>query len=397
MKLPFFLKNRNFKAIASNSIRNVIIPFSGIIVSIIVISNFSVSLWGEFINYQIWIGLIGVIVSFGHNEFLLRKFASVPAGIRAAWQSNVLSRLPILTISVLGFYLIHSHHNFIYLLIIWLIFNYINKSFEPLILYKKLFLPVIFVELIILCASAFYLLLAIDQLSIDQIILVYCGASILRCFGLAIFLYKDSFKHFKIIWDIENLSQSVPFFSIGLIGMLNSRIDLYIVNIFLSDGEVGTYQVVTSFLVQLQGFAGFILGPFVKNIYRVSHQVNQRLSWKMLALGLVITLVSLPILYFLLERFYHIQIGWHFYLVFIPYIVPIFYSIPIIYLLYKLGMEKRVTTISGAKLIFNTGLILLLIFPYGILGAFLACAVSNVLVSSYYGFARHKLVTQELR
>lgn len=392
MKIFDIISDRKFKVVALNSIKTLVTPLFGIVVSLITIKNSSIEVWGEFVNYLIVIGIMGAIVSFGSNEFLLKKFSKEPAKIRESWQSNISSRFPflLLGISLLGFIFFQSKAEVLPLLILWLLFNYVNKTFDPLILYKKLFLQTAIIELALLAVSVTYLLI-IDTIDIYQLCVIYSTISIVRFILLLPFLYADTFRLFQLIWSIENIKSASPFFVSNLTGMLNSRIDLYLVSLTLSNSEVGTYQVITSFLVHLQSVAGFTLSPFAKNIYRTAAQVNFKLSRKLFLLGLAITICFIPVFHFILSGLYRIEIAWLTYLIFIPYVTPIFFSLPIIYLLYKNEMERTVTSVNMVKLVFNGILILSLIPFLGMIGALLASAISNILVSSYYGIIRNRL------
>ncbi|WP_436515150.1 lipopolysaccharide biosynthesis protein [Ekhidna sp. To15] len=392
MKVFDIISDRKFKVVTANSLRNIVVPITGISISLLTIANSSIEIWGEFVNYQIVIGIVGTILSFGSNEFLLRKFSKEPSKIRESWQSNVSSRIPLLILGIGFLRLIYSQSESVILpfLILWLIFNYINKTFDPLVLYKKLFLQATIIEVVLLSFSVAYLLF-IDTIDTYQLCFLYSTISIVRFILLLPFLYTDTFRSFRFLWDIENTKGAVSFFMSSITGMLNSRIDLYLISLTLSNSEVGAYQVITSFLLHLQSVAGFTLSPFVKNIYRTSIKVNFKLSKKLFLTGLLITIGFMPVFHLILSELYLIEIDWIAYLIFIPYVTPIFYSLPIIYLLYKNEKERTVTMVNVAKLIFNAALIMILIPIYGILGALLACAISNILVSGYYGISRNRL------
>lgn len=385
--------NRKLKIVALNSIKTLITPLFGIVVSFITISNSSLEIWGGFVQFQIIIGLIGAVLSFGSNEFLLRKFSENPSRIRESWQANVVTRIPLLLFGIvlLGIFFQKSENQLFPFLILWLVFNYLNKSFDPLVLYKKFFLKAALVELALLSISVVYLLYA-DTIDIYQLCLLYSTISALRFILLLAFLYPDTFHSFHFSLHAENIKGAIPFFISSITGMLNTRLDLYIVTLTLSNSEVGMYQVITSFLVHLQSVAGFTLSPFIKNIYRTSIEVNRRLSKKLFFIGMAITCCFIPIFYLILSKLYQIEIAWFAYLIIIPYVTPIFFSLPIIYFLYKIKMERTVTLVNVTKLFFNSVLILSLIPPFGVIGALLACAISNTLVSSYYGFSRKKLL-----
>ncbi|MEZ4852133.1 MAG: hypothetical protein R3B93_26705, partial [Bacteroidia bacterium] len=276
------------------SVRNLILPAINIGLSLMVIRLSNESLWGSFVNYLIWITLAIQVLGWGNKEFLLRLFSKYPAKIAQNWRNNLWSRsLGFMLIGPLLFFLPFSPQTYLFALI-WLFSAFLSQSWEVIILYQKRFFLVIWIELVGFAMTAGWIFLQRVSLAIDSIMTAYMLGQALKAILLTISLRDTTQITGKFSFERKHLIQAFPFLLVGLSGMLNSRIDLYMVNGFLPDTEVGKYQVMTSLFIYIQALAGFITQPYVKNIYRLSSQKISRLSFPMAGLGIVILFLTIP-------------------------------------------------------------------------------------------------------
>lgn len=166
--------------------------------------------------------------------------------------------------------------------------------------------------------------------------------------------------------------------------MLQTRIDLYAVNIFLTDRDVAQYQIFINFMIYLQTIAGFILLPFVKTIYRLHHATIRKISLRLFAFGLIIILPALYTVRLLLTNLYEIDLPLTYYLWGGLYVIPLYYFLPTIYALYKAERQNLVIAVNLTGILLNAILDVLLLPHLGTEGAILAAAIVKWIVFIIY-------------
>lgn len=174
-------------------------------------------------------------------------------------------------------------------------------------------------------------------------------------------------------WDKAHLTQSWPFFLIGLSGMLVSRLDLLAVGAVLDDSETGRYQIIMNLLIVLQLPAALLAMPFVKQLYRLPVVSLWRFSRKMMLLGLLILLVASPLGWALLRWGYGFDLPWHYALAGLFFALPVYAYVPLSYRLYQKGNERFVLSVGLIGAFCSASLAYVLAAgPLGIVGGWLA-------------------------
>jgi O-antigen/teichoic acid export membrane protein len=166
--------------------------------------------------------------------------------------------------------------------------------------------------------------------------------------------------------------------------MLQSRIDLYSVSIFLSEREVGQYQVFINLMIYLQAIANFILMPFVKSLYRLDHDTIHRVSIRLLGLGILLVPPALFSVNWLLSSVYAIELSPLSLALGGLYVLPVYFYLPTIYSLYKTDRQNTVLGINIAGSALNLLLNLFLVPRLGAIGALLATTLVQWLVLACY-------------
>jgi O-antigen/teichoic acid export membrane protein len=381
VKLVKFRKRAG--TVIANSVNSLLLPVFNIAISYLVIRFASVDLWGEFVQWLIIVQLGAHIVSWGNKEYLLRAFSFNPSQIAQAWQTSLISRsgLFVLLCGMLVFVGTSLPQRL--LLTFWSLGLVLFQSYDVLIVYKKDFLFAALVESLTLTALALTIIGLGTEITLEWLIflfgLVYlfkAGIYLLRYHPLTTpqvispvsLAHRFEFKYFKLAF---------PFFLLGFSGMLQSRIDLYAVNIFLSKSEVGQYQVFINLMIYLQSVSAFILIPFVKSIYRLGYRSIQKMSVRLFGLGLLMLAPALWLIHLMLTYIYQFSLSPHFLLAGGLFVLPIYFYLPIIYALYKTDRETVVLKINIIGTALNFGLNLLLLPRVGMIGAVIASAISQ--------------------
>lgn len=206
--------------------------------------------------------------------------------------------------------------------------------------------------------------------------------------------FKLSFTGFEYAYFIL----AFPFFLMEFTGLLQSKADLICVTFFLSKERIAQYQVYINFLLLLQSSAGFILAPYLKNIYRLKKDSIRKLSVKLLSFGIALAAISTYFISVFIRYFYHFSIPTVTLLLGAFFIIPIFYYITIVYQLLKINRQKIVLfiNIAGTIISFILNIILIPHSSDGISGAILAITITQwLLLLMYWSISNFLSKTQE--
>ena len=383
---------KKIQTILIYSIRNLILPAINIGLSLLVIRLSSESLWGNFVNYLIWITLAIQFLGWGNKEFLLRVFSKDPAKIAQNWRNNLWSRsLGFLIIGPLFLLLPFSSLSYFFALI-WLLSAFLAQSWEVIILYQKRFFLAIWIELVGFGLTAGWIFIRRESLDIEVIITGYMLGQTAKSILLSFFLRKVSLITGGFSFERKHLIQAFPFLLVGLSGMLNSRIDLYMVNGLMPDTEVGKYQVMTSLFIYIQALAGFITQPYVKNIYRLASRKISRLSFQMGGLGIIILLLAIPLCWWILNGLYDFGLSLDFFWLGALLSFPIFWFLPVLYLCYKHNLERPVLMLNLIGILVNIVINYYLIPSLGIKGALIGSVSAQWAILFIYEYYRRKIL-----
>jgi O-antigen/teichoic acid export membrane protein len=368
---------RRALAILTNALNTLVVPFLNPIVSLLVIRFASLELWGEFVHVLIIVQLAAHVLAWGNKEYLLREFSLNPTQIAGAWQTSLITRSVLLVALGAALLLSGLPAQRIALIMVWVLGLTLYQAYDVLILYRRAFAFSVLVELTslaILTATIVWLRSSID---LDMLIGLF---GLMQLAKAAVFLLRfrrQTIDQHLGRFDTRYFALALPFFLLGFSGMLQSRIDLFCVNYFLSRGEVGQYQIFANLLIYVQTASYFILSPFVKGIYRLGYNTILKMSLRLFGLGLLILIPALVAVHLTLSQLYHFQLSWYFLLAGGLFVVPIYFYLPIIYALYKANRQSVVLKINVLGIAANLLLSLLLLPRMGMIGAVIASALAQ--------------------
>lgn len=338
----------------------------------------SEAVWGSFVGPMVIAGLALHLLNYGNREYLLRAFARHPEKMEPTWRKNLITRAALLLIVLpVAIGTVGGGSGGLWLGL-WVLAGFLRQAFESVIVYRKDFGFALAVEL--LAAGVLFggLIGGSESLSGEAVLQWYALAWALRA-GAVLLCYGGIFLSGKYPRaDFGYFAAALPFFLLGFAGLLLSRTDLYCVTLFVEDrAQVGRYQLLMSFFLYLQAVAGFILLPYVRNLYRLPDASIHKLSWRMAGLGIPVVLVGLLGIALLLHFAYQIEFPPVFFLLGIAFVGPVFYYSPLIYLLFKHEQQRTVVLANAAGIVLNLGLNLALIPSLGILGALIATTLGQ--------------------
>jgi O-antigen/teichoic acid export membrane protein len=346
------LRRRAF-SVATVAINALFLPLLSPLVSLLVIRLASAELWGGFVQVLLLVQLAAHVLVWGNKDYLLREFSRQPARIKAAWQSNLLTRLLLIgAVAPLALALGIPAPRAA-LLLLWLLASVIDQAHEALVVYHKAFVGQMLVDLGGLGLLLAGVLWRGGSLSLDALIGLFALVEVAKAAALLLWRRPLVFKRAALRIDPAYFRLALPFFLLGLSGMLQSRIDQYCVNLWLSRREVAHYQVYTNFLLYLQTMAALLLAPFLKGMYRLRPEVLLGMARRLLLGGLVGIVPAMAGLALILAGLYQIDLPLSTLLLGGLSVLPTYYYSPIIYALYNAGRQSTVLRITVAAIAIN--------------------------------------------
>lgn len=386
---------RRLSLVIANGANTLLLPVLNISISLLVIRFASVNLWGKFVYILILVNLTNHILMWGNKDYLLKEFSQSPGRITEKWQSCLQTRSVLLPffIPVLFFFDIPPTAKI--LIFLWVFFSLLYNSFSVVIIYRQKFVFSVLMEISVLALLLASVILLRDLLNIDLLLALFAVGTLLKSLSLVLYFRRDLFSRYLGKFDLQILLAALPFFLLGLSGMLQSKIDLYSVAYFLSEKDVGSYQVIINLFIYVQTFSYVILIPFVKNVYRLPLDKVQKISWRLFAVGIALAAPALAVIYFALTILYRIEISIAFLLWGALFILPIFYYLPKIYTLFKNDYQNKVVLINVLGIFANLILNIILIAGFGMIGAIAASAAAQWIMLIGYLYYDRTLFNKE--
>lgn len=383
-------------SIMLNSIQNLLTPALNITISALVIRVASRDLWGEFVSWLITAQLVAHILAWGNKEYLLRQFSQHPNQIIGAWWSAFVPRLLLLVLICPILIFLDGG----WLLILWIAPLFIAQSLDVMVIFRKHFAFAVMTETALTIGMLLALLLA-DSITQSRLFAVFiigawCKAlvygwryqQILNLTpksplqsGEGTLIHNDNKKIPPLHAMGRGLGGGVyfrlalPFFLLGLSGMLASRIDLYTLSAIAPKSDVASYQVVINILLYVQASANFILIPFVKTLYRLDKPTIQKIAMRLFVVGCLIMPIAIIGINLLVGWVYELSYPPMFWWMAGLFALPIFGYLPVIHRLYGQNAQVYVLWVNIIGAVCNGVLNLMLIPILGITGALTASAI----------------------
>lgn len=378
--------------ILGNSLYQLLPGLVNQVLAFFVIKQSGATNWGQLVSLQLVYYIAAHIVSWGNKDYLLLQFSKHPAKINHYLQQSTLTRALVLLLPTLILILVYYPFQTAIYLAGWIVLRFVAQAMEAVITYEKNFSLALHSE-----AAAFVLLLFgltfwHNNLSFQEALLLV----LLSHVGRVIWLMPNLISRLKgmSLKQLEpaHLWVSVPFLLMGLIALLQLKTDLYVMNELSTKSITGSYQVLMSFVAIFLAFPGFIINPFVKNVYRLQTPQIKTLQFKFIGLGLMISVLTTPVLWFLMYYVYQLNFSAVTYLL-ITFLIclPFVYAFDI-YKLYKANLQNKVLVINvvGISIVFLCCLLLIPLWPInGALMAQLLAQIFLVLLLKHHAAKLH--------
>jgi O-antigen/teichoic acid export membrane protein len=171
--------------------------------------------------------------------------------------------------------------------------------------------------------------------------------------------------------------EALPFFLPSIIGFIQSKADIYIVALLLSENKLAEYQIFITLLSMIHQVVLLTITPYTKIMYRLNDLVINRLTWTFFRWGIVVSILSMPAIYFIITFYYRFTLEWSAYWVGLLLVLPLFFYSIKTYQWFKHNDQYKVVVINLLMAIVSLLLSIALIPKWGITGALLASCASQ--------------------
>lgn len=377
--------------VGAHTVRNLAAPVINIVLSVIVIRLSNAEVWGIFVEPLILVTLAAHLIQWGSKDFLLRRFSQSPTTMRTEWQSSFSSRLIVVPIFIIVLGAFFHSWTVMIPLSIWLLVMVVSQSIEVVVLYHRKFGIAIVGEILFFGVAAGGLLLDPNGFRLSNMVGWWAIGQGLKAVYLSGKFYSETWFRFKWHWSAEHWTQAWPFFLVGFVSLLQSRIDLYLVNFYLDPAPVAHYQVLIGLLLYVQAMAGFTLLPYVKVLYRLRNDQFYSIQRNLGLIGIGAAGLGVPLMLGILWWLYGFAPEWPHLIWGILYVWPMYVYTTAIYHNYKYHRERSLLKVYVAGTLLNAGLNVWLLPVYGITGALAASAVAQWLILGWLLVLQNKI------
>lgn len=372
----------------SNALKQISAQAINILLSVLIINQYSKSLWGNFSTYLIYASIISIITSWGNKEYLMRAFSKTPAQIKQLFYAVFNTRLLLLSIAIGATFLFYSFEISCYLSL-WISALYITQSLEVFLNYKKNFGAAMLIELFALGLLLFCL--HYSRLANVTDLLKLFGVYNFSRAIIYTFLFGKEIGKPTLNFQMNYFIEAGIFLIMGLIGFLQSRTDFILVAYFESEDNVAMYQVINSYFILIHAISTFLIFPFIKNIYRLNENAVKEFQRKIVFVAPFILVLALFFLYLLTNFVFHFNL---------PYLVyflgfgiaypPYFYAVKI-FEYYKHNQQNFVLRTGLIAIFINATITLILLNTgFGYIGALIASVAAHTYTALQYYFSGNK-------
>ncbi|MFN3444853.1 MAG: hypothetical protein ACK44D_03865 [Bacteroidia bacterium] len=378
--------------ILGNSLYQLLPGLVNQVLAFFVIKQSGATNWGQVVSLQLVYYIAAHIVSWGNKDYLLVQFSKHPSKINQYLQQSTLTRALVLlvpTVLLIVFY--YPFQTAVYLAG-WIILRFVAQAMEAIITFEKNFSLALRSETAAFVLLLFGLTFWHHNLSFQEALLLV----LLSHVGRVVWLMPSFIGRLKGLslkqFEFPHLWVSLPFLLMGLIALLQLKTDLYVINELSTKSITGSYQVLMSFVAMFLAVPGFIINPFVKNVYRLQANQLKSLQYKFVGLGLMISVLATPVLWVLMYYVYQLNFSVVTYLLIaVLMCLPFGYAFDI-YKLYKANSQNKVLVINavGISIVFLCCLLLIPLWPInGALMAQLLAQIFLVLLLKHHAAKLH--------
>ena len=348
------------KTISLYGMSQLLSVFSILLLSLIIVKYHSVELWGEYAELLIWSNFFLLFLSFGNHDYLLKNFSKNPSNINQQWANNILVRSLFLLPSLVLIYFIPIFNGLESLIFLLIFLQFIAQSFKVLIVYHRKFSFNIWVEIGVNMVLFTLVYFQYESFNLKKLLIAILVSQLFKVFIYSIYLLRG-FQKIKIKLQITELRKSTPFFIPLLVGTIRTKVDAYYGTHFFSVSNLSKYQIFISFLGLAQMASSFVITPYLKNFYRSTNSVIQKVQQRFFAFGWGFALMITVFMHYVISNIYKLEFTLKQYGLAFLFIVPLFLHVLLVSEYYKKDKQQKIaffaSFVVGFQLFFGYFLI----------------------------------------
>ncbi len=293
-------------------------------------------MWGKCVDTLLIIHLTALIIGWGTQKYMLKKFDLFPLKINQSWLENIHTRF-LLAIPFYFLFIISPYSLFMKIgILLTLTGKFIYESYEPLIEYKQKYLHAIISEILGFGIGFNLFIYQIDHIDFEWIIFFKGISEIIRG-GVLIAIFPEINYRFNLkYFNLNYIIQAYPYFMVGFSNILLYIADRVFVYINFNNIIKAEYQIFMNFLMFIISVPNLLLIPFFKNYYKSRIKITQYLQMNIILWGVILTPIIIYIVSILCRYIYSIDISFNFIVTGMLFIFPTFvYSTYVLKLMSK--------------------------------------------------------------
>jgi hypothetical protein len=260
---------------------------------LLAIYTVDIDLWGKAVDVWFFASLATIILSWGSNQYLQKRFASFPNKIYDTFVESFYSRLPLLLIFLI--FLAFSPYDPIICISYMLLFTgkYINQSFETLYVYEKNDWKSVLANVIGLGIGIAYYFIRLEEMTVIYLIFAIGLSEIAKSAVHLLLNFKVFIKGKVDNINLEMYLITYNFFIYSFSMILILTIDRFFIYTRFDASDKAMYQIFMNFMVFVISLPNFITKYYHNRDKRSKIKVDNSLRMKVLLIGTMVNAAAI--------------------------------------------------------------------------------------------------------
>lgn len=310
--------------------------------SLLIARIYGVEQWAEVVKLLVISQVITAIASWGNKDFLQREWARLPAGFNNVFARHFVNRSLVLFVVVCTVLWLRLAPGFSIPLAMMCLGRFVKDSFDALFLINAKQKQAFWIEVAVFSLQLIGLLVltALEKLNaLHGIVLIISIGFLLRG-ALSWAMFASSVRWVKP--KLKLMIDSGYFALLSISGMIGSRIDLIVATAVLTDTALGTYQIVMSFLWNIQAISKYVLNPFTHHYYRLGVIEKNRIRTRLFFAGVITSTVGVPMAFLIMNHYSAIVLQYSLLIPSVIFAIQAYLNLPWIIETLKLDAQRWV-------------------------------------------------------
>jgi len=276
---------------------------------LVAIYTVDVDLWGKAVDVWFFASLATVILSWGSNQYLQKRFASFPNKVYDSFVESFYSRMPLLIIFLI--FLAFYPYEPIICISYMILFagKYINHSFETLYVYERNDWKPILANVVGLGIGVGYYFYKLQEMTFIYLIFAI-GLSEIAKSAVHLILNIKVFVKGKVERiNLEMYLITYNYFIYTFSMILILTIDRFFIYTRFEPSDKALYQIFMNFMVFVISLPGFITKYYHNRDKRSKIKVDNSLRMKVLIIGTVVCCIAVVATYIVCNQIFLLNVS----------------------------------------------------------------------------------------